>query len=45
MKEWLQKMLFDWVYVLLYRMLQGLLNLVDFIESFFDVFAGTAKIF
>ena len=45
MKEWLQKLLFDWVFVLLYRMLQGLLNLVDFIESFFDVFAGTAKIF
>ena len=45
MQSWLQKMLFDWVFVLLYRMLQGLLNLVAFIESFFDVFAGTAKIF
>lgn len=45
MKAWLQKMLFDWVYVLLYKLLKAFLNLVDFIESFFDVFAGTAKIF
>ncbi len=45
MKEWLREMLFDWVFVLLYKLLQAFLNLVDFIESFFDVFAGTAKIF
>ena len=45
MKAWLQNMLFDWVFVLLYKLLQAFLNLVDFIESFFDVFAGTAKIY
>ena len=45
MKAWLQKLLFDWVYVLLYRLLQAFLGLVDFIESFFDIFAGTAKVF
>ena len=45
MKKWLTKLLFDWVFVLLYRLLQGLLNLVHFVESFFDVFAGTAKVY
>ena len=45
MGDWLLRALFDWVFVLLFRILQGLLNLVDFIESFFDIFAGTAKIF
>ena len=45
MKSWLTKLLFDWVFVLLYRMLQGFLYLVNFIEKFFDIFAGTAKIF
>ncbi len=41
----LVRMLFDWVFVLLFGLLQGFLNLVKFMESFFDVFAGTAKIF
>ena len=45
MKKWLTKLLFDWVFVLLYRLLQGVLNLVHFVESFFDVFAGTAKVY
>ena len=45
MGNWLKRLLFDWVFVLLYRMFQGFLNLVDFIESFFDIFAGTAKVF
>lgn len=43
--NWLARLLFDWVYVLLFGLLQGLLNLTKFIESFFDIFAGTAKIF
>lgn len=43
--NWLARLLFDWVYVLLFGLFQGLLNLTKFIESFFDVFAGTAKIF
>lgn len=43
--KWLTRLLFDWVYVLLYGLFRGLLNLTKFIESFFDVFAGTAKIF
>lgn len=43
--NWLVRLLFDWVFVLLFRLFQGLLNLVKFIESFFDIFAGTAKIF
>lgn len=45
MMKWLTRLLFDWVYVLLYGLFRGLLNLTKFIESFFDVFAGTAKIF
>ena len=45
MKGWLARLLFDWVYKLLFGLFQSLLNLVKFIESFFDVFAGTAKIF
>jgi len=45
MGKWLTRLLFDWVFVLLYRLFQSFLNLVDFIESFFDVFAGTAKVF
>ena len=45
MGNWLKRLLFDWVFVLLYRLFQSLLNLVDFIESFFDIFAGTAKVF
>lgn len=45
MKKWLTQTLFDWVFVLLYSLFQAMLNLVKFIESFFDVFAGTAKIF
>lgn len=44
MKNWLTRLLFDWVFVLLYRLFQAFLRLVDFIESFFDIFAGTAKI-
>ena len=45
MGNWLTRLLFDWVFVLLYRLFQSFLNLVDFIESFFDIFAGTAKVF
>lgn len=43
-KNWFTKLLFDWVFVLLCRLMQGLLRLVSFIESFFDVFAGTSKV-
>lgn len=35
MKKWLTRLLFDWVFVLLYRLFQSFLNLVDFIKSFF----------
>ena len=45
MKGWLTELLFDWVFVLLYRLFQGFLNLVNLMESFFDIFAGTAKVF
>ncbi|MBR7147115.1 MAG: hypothetical protein IKD11_05290, partial [Oscillospiraceae bacterium] len=34
----------DWFYLLLYGLLEGLLNLVHMVESFFDVFAGTQPI-
>lgn len=44
MGKWLARLLFDWVFVLLCRLMQGLLKLVDFIESFFDIFAGTSKV-
>ncbi len=44
MKNWLTKLLFDWVFRLLYKLLVAFLRLVDFVESFFDVFAGTSKI-
>lgn len=45
MKGWLSQLLFDWVFILLYRLFQGFLCLVDLMESFFDIFAGTAKVF
>lgn len=45
MKSWLTRLLFDWVYVLFFGLFQGFLNLVSFIESFFDIFAGTARVF
>lgn len=38
------RFLFDWVFVLLFRMLQAFLQLVHFCEQIFDVFAGTAKV-
>lgn len=38
------RFLFDWVFVLLFRMLQAFLQLVNFCEQIFDVFAGTAKV-
>ena len=44
MKEWFQETLFDWIYVLLYGVLEGLLQVVKLVESFFDIFAGTAKV-
>lgn len=44
MKKWLTRLLFDWIYVLLFRLFQGLLTLVDFIEGIFDVFAGISKV-
>ena len=44
MGKWLARLLFDWVFVLLCRLMQGLLKLVDFMESFFDIFAGTSKV-
>ncbi len=44
MKEWLSRLLFDWVFRLLYKLLVAFLRLVDLVESFFDVFAGTSKI-
>lgn len=43
-KNWFTQLLFDWVFVLLCRMMQGLLNLVSFIESFFGIFAGIEKV-
>ena len=43
-KNWFTKLLFDWVFVLLCKLMQGMLKLVGFMESFFDVFAGTAKV-
>lgn len=43
-KKWLSKLLFDWVFVLLYKLFRALLTLVDFVESIFDVFAGVAKV-
>ena len=44
MKEWFQETLFDWIYVLLYGLLEGLLQIVKLVESFFDIFAGTSKV-
>ena len=44
MKEWFQETLFNWIYTLLYGLLEGLLRLVKLVESFFDIFAGTAKV-
>ena len=38
----LARLLFDWVFVLLYKALTALLKLVDFVEDIFDVFAGLA---
>ncbi len=45
MKKWLTRLLFDWVFRLLYKLLVAFLRLVDLVESFFDVFAGTSKVF
>lgn len=36
--------LLDWLFTLLYGLLIAVLKVVDFIASFFDVFAGTSKI-
>lgn len=44
MSKWLTRLLFDWVFVLLYKLLRALLGLVDFMESIFDVFAGLSKV-
>lgn len=44
MANWLTKLLFDWVFVLLFRALQGLLALVNFMEGIFEVFAGITKV-
>ena len=43
-KKWLSKLLFDWVFVLLYKLFRALLTLVEFVEGIFDVFAGVAKV-
>ncbi len=44
MSKWLTRLLFDWVFVLLYKLLRALLGLVDFMEGIFDVFAGLSKV-
>ncbi len=44
MSKWLTRLLFDWVFVLLYKLFRALLILVDFLESIFDVFAGITKV-
>lgn len=43
-KKWLSRLLFDWSYVLFYKLLRLLLSLVEFVEGIFDVFAGVAKV-
>lgn len=45
MAAWLKELLFDWVFILAYGILKALLLLVDVIESFFDVFAGTTQVY
>lgn len=44
MSKWLTRLLFDWVFVLLYKLFRALLVLVDFLEHIFDVFAGITKV-
>ena len=44
MGKWLTRLLFDWFFVLLYKLLRVLLMLVDFMEKIFDVFAGITKV-
>lgn len=44
MSKWLTRLLFDWVFVLLYNLLKALLSLVNFMEGIFDVFAGLSKV-
>ncbi len=44
MAKWLTRLLFDWFFVLLYKLLRLLLMLVDFMEKIFDVFAGITKV-
>lgn len=41
---WLVRALFDWVFVLFFGLLQGLLYIVSFVGKFFDLFAGTSKV-
>lgn len=36
--------LMDWIYTLIYGLYVAILEVVDFISSFFDVFAGTSKV-
>lgn len=42
--NWLLRLLFDWVFVMLYYLMEGILYIVYFLEKVFDVFAGTTKI-
>lgn len=47
MAKWFQSIIdsiIDWFFRLLYGLLTGLLDLVSIVESFFDVFAGTAPV-
>ncbi len=44
MKKWLTRLLFDWVYVLFYKLFRALLEIVEFMEGIFDVFAGISKV-
>ncbi len=44
-KEWITETLFDWIYVIAFRLLQGFLYILSFVEKFFDIFAGTAKVY
>lgn len=37
--------LMEWIFTLIYGLYAGLLKIVDLISSFFDIFAGTSKVY
>ncbi len=41
---WLLRALFDWFFVFLYWVFVGWLKILEFLESAFDIFAGTVKV-